>query len=73
MSYIPGVDYFVYYEKLPWAIRGMVTPNEDSTFTIVLNSRYPELQRLKAYRHEKDHIENEDFYNCLPVEMVEDL
>jgi len=73
MKYIPGVDYFVYYEKFPRNVRALVTTNEDCTFSIYINSLLPDAQRLAAYFHEVDHIENEDFYNGLPIEKVENL
>lgn len=73
MAYLPGRDYFVYYEKLPWKIHGMVTPNDDTTFTIIINSRLSDSQKKSALDHEVNHIESEDFYNGLPIELVENL
>ena len=73
MKYIPGVDYFVYYEKLPHSVHGMVTTNDDCTYTIYINSDLPDAKRLAAYFHEVDHIESEDFYNGIPIELVENL
>ena len=60
MEYLPGRDYFVYYEELPWKVRAIVTPNEDTTFTIIINSRLSDSQKKSALDHEVDHIENED-------------
>lgn len=71
MTYLPGRDYFVCYDVLPRKVRGLVTVNEDCTYTIVINSLLPECQRKKTYDHEVDHIENEDFYNGLPIEEIE--
>lgn len=62
MKYLPGRDYFVYYETLPRKVRGLVTVNEDCTYTIIINSLLPECQRKKTYDHEVDHIENDDLY-----------
>lgn len=73
MKYVPGRDYFVTYETLPRKVRGCVTVNEDSTYTIVINKLLPECQRKDTFDHEVDHIENEDFYNGLPIELVENL
>ena len=73
MTYLPGVDYFVYYDVFPLAIRGLVTPNDDGTFRIYLNSRYPLSVLQKTLRHEVDHVENDDFYNNCPIEVVENL
>lgn len=73
MKYIPGRDYFVTYETLPRNVRGLVTVNEDSTYTIVINALLPECQRKNTFDHEVDHIENEDFYNGQPIQKVESL
>ena len=73
MKYIPGVDYFVYFDLLPYSVRGMVTTNSDGTFSIYLNKRYPLSTLKKTFWHEVQHIENDDFYNNLPIGIVEDL
>lgn len=73
MKYIPGADYFVYYDFFPYSIRGLVTTNEDGTYSIFLNKRYPLSVLKKTFLHEVRHIENEDFYNGLPIETVENL
>lgn len=73
MKYLAGRDYFVVYETLPRKVRGFVTVNEDSTYTIVINSLLPESQRKATFDHEVDHIENEDFYNGVPIQKVENL
>jgi hypothetical protein len=73
MKYIPGTDFFVYYETFPWSVRGLVTTNEDGTYSIFLNDRYPMSVLQKTFLHEVKHIENDDFYNNLPIGIVEDL
>lgn len=73
MKYILGVDYFVYFDLLPYSVRGMVTTNNDGTFSIYLNQRYPLSVLQKTFLHEVKHIENDDFYNNLPIGVVEDL
>lgn len=70
---IPDVDYFVYYEMFPWSIRGIVTPNDDGTYSIFLNSRYPLSVLKKTFQHEVHHIESDDFYNGKSIEEVENL
>jgi len=71
MSYLPGRDYFVYYEELPMKVRGMVTVNEDDTYTIIINSLLPDCQKKKAYRHEVDHIENDDLHSDRDIREIE--
>lgn len=73
MTYLLDADYFVYYEKFPLSIRGLVTTNDDGTFSIYLNSRLPDAWQLMAYIHEVRHIQNDDFYNGRPIEEVEGL
>ena len=73
MSYLPERDFHVYYMKLPLSVRGVVTPNEDDTYSIFLNSLYPDSVHVKTFHHEINHIKNEDFTNELPIEKVEDL
>lgn len=73
MKYIPGVDYFVYYDVFPYAIKGLVTVNEDSTYSIYLNKRYPLSVLQKTFRHEVSHIEHEDLHNNEPIRKVENL
>lgn len=73
MTLIPNCDYFVYYERLPWSIRGMISINNDTTYTIFLNSRYPMSILQKTLHHELNHILNNDFYNDLSIEEVEGL
>lgn len=73
MKYLPGADYFVYYADFPSSVRGLVVTNEDATYSIFLNSRYPLSTLRKTFRHEVKHIENDDFYNNLPIGIVENL
>lgn len=70
---IQGIDYYVYFAELPMKIHGMVSPNADGTYTIILNSRLSDSKKREALKHELEHIEYDDFYNSLPIEVVEDL
>ena len=71
MTYIPDCDYVVREVALPYGVNGVVTPNDDTTFSIYINSRLSEDQKRKALDHEVKHIENDDFYNGLPIEEIE--
>ena len=64
-------DYFVRLVDLPVSIGGAVTPNNDGTYSIYINSRLAADQQQKALEHEIDHIRYEDFYNELPIEVCE--
>ena len=51
----------VFLVDFPTKAHGMVTANEDGSFTILLNARLSLSQQRKAYRHEMWHIKNHDF------------
>lgn len=73
MKYIPGADFFVFFDIFPWSVRGLVTTNDDGTYSIYLNKRYPMSVLRKTFWHEVDHIKNGDFYNNIPIGIVENL
>lgn len=52
---------------------GMVMPNDDGTFSVYINERVDDIRKRKAYKHEIEHIENDDFYNEKPIEEIEDI
>ena len=58
---IEGVDYFVYFIPMHGSIGGYVTPNPDGTFSVYLNSRLNRERNMKTMRHERRHMENDDF------------
>lgn len=70
---LANADFFVYYADFPPTVRGVVTPNDDGTFSIFLNSRLSDSQKLLTYLHEVHHIENDDFYNGQPLQIIEGL
>nr|WP_300838936.1 hypothetical protein [uncultured Acetatifactor sp.] len=41
--------------------REMVVPNEDDSYTILINARLSQDEQLKAYQHALSHISNGDF------------
>lgn len=71
MTYIEGRDYFVRYVDLPDEIGGMVTPNEDYTFSVYLNARHTPEQQARSFKHELKHITEDDFYNDRNIEEIE--
>lgn len=73
MRLIEGADYFVRVVDLPAQIGGMVTPNEDGTFSVYLNARNTAERMAKSCDHEVGHIENDDFYSVKSIEEVEGL
>lgn len=73
MKLIEGADYFVRVVDLPVQIGGMVTPNDDGTFSVYLNARNTAERRAKSCAHEVGHIECDDFYNGKSIEEVEHI
>lgn len=51
----------VRFLQLPCRVKAFTTKNEDDSYTIILNSRLNYEQQLKSYKHELDHIQNNDF------------
>lgn len=41
--------------------REMVIPNEDDSYTVLINARLSESGRIEAYRHAMKHIAENDF------------
>ena len=69
---IEGVDYFVRVVDFPvCSCGGLVTPNEDGTFSVYINSRLSHEQNKKSMRHELRHMEHDDFYRTAPIEQIE--
>lgn len=51
-------------------VRGFTSKNEDDSFSVFINSRLSQEQRLKVYAHELKHIENGDF-DMFDVQKIE--
>lgn len=70
---IENCDYFIRYMELPPKIWAFVHPNDDGTYLIFLDPRRSREQQLDDYSHEIWHIINDDFYNGMPIQKVENL
>ena len=46
---------------LPYAVHGLLRQNEDSSYTILLNSRDSWERNRQAYQHELNHLNRNDF------------
>ena len=72
MSYpLENADYYIRIVKLPEGIKAMIIPNDDSTFSLYLDSRRTWEQWLDDWEHEIWHLLRNDFYNGLPIYRVE--
>lgn len=65
-------DIFVHLVDLPESVKGRVIPNEDDTYTIVINSKISHDAQLRAYQHEIEHIKNGDFQKA-DVQQIESI
>lgn len=63
----------VFFIDLPDTVRGVtIRCYEDYDFyTIIINAKLSFDMRMRAYRHELDHICNGDFGNIVPVDNLE--
>ena len=71
MTYFPERDFVVREVPFPYSVKSCVTPNNDGSFSIYINSKLSQDQKRKALDHEIDHIENDDFYNNKPIDKIE--
>ena len=72
MSYpLEDADYYIRIVKLPEGIKAMIIPNDDSTFSLYLDSRRTWEQWLDDWEHEIWHLLRNDFYNGRPIQIVE--
>lgn len=71
---LDGSDFFVRVIDFPTCTcGGMVMPNDDGTFSVYINAKVSADQQRRAYRHEVNHIENDDFYNGKSIREAEGL
>jgi len=70
---IEGVDYFVRLVNFPHdcGCDGVVTPNDDSTYSIYLDARSTRERNISACGHEVRHIEHNDFDDARDIEQAE--
>ena len=68
---LEGADYFVYLMPMPKGIYACVVTNPDGTYSVYLDPRRSFDQLLKDLEHELNHIIREDFYNGLPIYVIE--
>lgn len=73
MTYIDGADFFVRVVDLPSPVGGLVTPNDDGTFSVYINARNSHTKQIKSYGHEVEHIVNDDFYSGKSIKEIEKL
>ena len=61
---IEGFDYYVYYVSFPnYANKGAARINDDGTYTVYVNTKYPSCMYPEILKHELRHITGDDFYD----------
>lgn len=60
----------IYCLPIPGRIRSYVV-RKDDFYTIIIDESLSPSARMRAYRHELDHIENGDFESDLSTGMIE--
>lgn len=68
---ITDADYFVRFVPLPFGVYGLTMPNDDDTYSVYINIRYPEGRQLITYAHEIKHIKFNDFYSDEDIDTIE--
>jgi hypothetical protein len=56
--------------KMPARIRAYVVLKDDH-YTVVINEALSQVARMRAYRHEVNHIMNGDFERSCSVDLIE--
>ena len=63
MKYIEGMDYWVRHVQFPnMASESVVLSHGDGTYTIYINTLFPEEKQAERLHHEVRHLEQEHFY-----------
>lgn len=69
---IENADFFVRVVDFPvCSCGGCVMLNEDGTYTVLLNSRLSHQQNVDSMKHEKKHMEHDDFFRDVPLDQKE--
>ena len=73
MKYIEGMDYWVRYVQFPnMASESVAASHGDGTFTIYINTLFPEEKQQERLRHELRHLADEHFYrDDLTIRQIE--
>ena len=71
---LENADYFVRLVDFPAGVRckAMTLLNDDGTFSIYLNARFSAAALFPAFIHERQHIENDDFYGDRLISDIEE-
>ena len=54
-------DIFIRMIDMPGSFPGMTIEDADGDYNVYINAQLSQARRIKAYRHEMDHIRHNDF------------
>lgn len=66
-------EIYTRFISLPLVCGGFTLPDPQGGFNIYINSRLSQARQKTAFRHEIDHIKNDDFSKPLPAGVIEAL
>lgn len=66
-------DIFIRLVSLPRGINGMTILDAEGNYNVYINQELPREPMIKAYKHEIQHIKDDDFYNSKSVRDAEEL
>ena len=64
-------EIYVKVVSMPGKFHGLTHVDPDGSYTILLNENDSEARRLKAYKHELDHIRRGDFDSDAGIQQIE--
>lgn len=64
-------EYRVYMMPFPGDVMGMVRIDNEGYPSIYINDRLSPQAKKRAFLHELKHIQRDDFFNSLPIEVAE--
>lgn len=62
---------FIHLKDLPHTIPAFSVSNPDGSYTIIINAHLSHEGRMKAYKHELSHIQNNDHDKQCAVDEIE--
>lgn len=60
-------EIFVRLIDMPGAFPGMTIQDDEGDYNVYINSHLCQARRIKAYRHEMDHIKHNDFEKATAI------
>ncbi len=64
-------SYNIALKDMPTTVKAVTMPNEDDTYTIIVNSRLSYEQQRSSFKHELFHINKRDFEKVCETDKIE--